>query len=71
MHLAWSGPRPNSHDMTCVPSPFCTQDSADAQIEAAVLRLVELLGRQTARELAADAAKNMEMPDAPPTHQND
>jgi len=50
MHLAWSGPRPNSHDMTCVLSPFCTQDSADAQIEAAVLRLVELLGRQTARD---------------------
>ncbi len=56
--------------MTRVPAPPFVQDSADTQIDAAVLRLVDLLGRQTARELAADAPVTMETPDAPPPPQD-
>jgi hypothetical protein len=38
--------------------------SAEAQIDAAVLRLVDLFARQVAGELAADASFSMETPDA-------
>lgn len=56
--------------MTRVPAFPLTQDPAEAQIDAAVLRLVDLLARQAARELAADVPIIMEMPDAPPPHQD-
>lgn len=50
--------------MTRVPAlPSCSK-SADAQIDAAVLRLVDLFARQAARELAVDASEPKEMPDA-------
>jgi hypothetical protein len=45
-------------------------ESAEAQIDAAVLRLVDLFARQTARELAADAHL-METPDAAEPEQED
>lgn len=57
--------------MTRDPALPLTQDSADAQIDSAVQRLIDLLGRQTARELAADAPMTMETPDAPPPPQED
>ena len=48
-----------------------SSESAEAQIDAAVLRLVDLFARQAARELAADAFSNMETPDAPEQAQED
>jgi len=57
--------------MTRAPAPSHYPETADEQIDSAVLRLVDLLARQTARELAADAPDITEMPDAPPTHQDD
>ena len=44
--------------------------SAEAQIDAAVLRLIDLFARQAARELAADAPL-METPDAAEHPQED
>jgi hypothetical protein len=49
--------------MPRVPAISPSPDSAHAQIDAAVLRLVDLIARQAARELAADAHL-MEKPDA-------
>ena len=49
--------------MPRVPAPFPTPSSAEAQIDAAVLRLIDLFARQAARELAADAHL-MDTPDA-------
>lgn len=57
--------------MTRVPALPLSPESADAQIDAAVLRLVDLLGRQTARELPAEASDIKETPDAAPSHQED
>jgi hypothetical protein len=48
-----------------------SSESAEAQIDAAVLRLIDLFARQAARELAADAFSNMETPDAPEQAQED
>lgn len=45
-------------------------ESAEAQINTAVLRLVDLFARQVARELASDAHL-MEKPDAEDTPQED
>jgi hypothetical protein len=56
--------------MTRVPALPYPQDSADAQIDAAVLRLVDLLARQVARELAMDA-HIMETPNAAEQFQED
>ena len=50
--------------------PF-PKDSADAQIDAAVLPLVDLLGRQTARELTAGAPTIKESSDAAETPRKD
>ncbi len=41
-----------------------SSEPAEAQIDAAVMRLVDLFARQVAGELAADAHQ-METPDAP------
>lgn len=51
---------------TLSPSP----ESAEAQIDAAVMRLVDLFARQVAGELAADAHL-METPDAAESEQED
>lgn len=56
--------------MQRVPSLPCSSDSADAQIDAAVLRLVDLFARQAARELAVDAPEAKETTDAV-QHQKD
>ena len=50
--------------MTRVPALPSSSESADAQIDTAVLRLVDLFARQAARELAVDASEPKEMPDA-------
>lgn len=42
--------------MTRVPALPSSSESADAQIDTAVLRLVDLFARQAARELAANAS---------------
>lgn len=57
--------------MTRVPALPPPQDSADVQIDAAVQRLVDLLGRQTARELVLDAPLIMESADAFTPQKND
>lgn len=57
--------------MTRAPAHPFPQDSADAQIDAAVLRLVDLLGRQTARELTAGAPASKESSDAAETPRKD
>lgn len=49
--------------MTCVPASSHSSESAEAQIDAAVLRLVGLFARQAARELAVNALNTMETPD--------
>ena len=54
----------HSHGMTRVPAISFSSESADTQIDAAVLRLVDLFARQAARELAVDASEPKEMPDA-------
>lgn len=48
--------------MTRVPASYPTLESAEAQIDDAVLRLVDLFAVQAARELATDAHL-METPD--------
>lgn len=48
--------------MTCVPASSHSSESAEAQIDAAVLRLVGLFARQAALELATDPHL-METPD--------
>ena len=50
--------------MPRVPAFPSSPASAEAQIDAAVMRLVDLFARQAARELAADASFSMETPDA-------
>lgn len=52
--------------MTRVPISTPTGPSAEEQIDTAVLRLAELLGRQVARELIADAPAREEIADEPP-----
>ena len=56
--------------MPRVPAIPTSSASADAQIDAAVLRLVDLFARQAARELTADAHL-MEKPDAEAPPQED
>jgi len=56
--------------MPRVPAIPPSSASADAQIDAAVLRLVDLFARQAARELATDAHL-MEKPDAEEHPQED
>jgi hypothetical protein len=56
----------HGHGMTRVPALPFSSESADAQIDAAVLRLVDLFARQAARELAADAPDTKETPHATP-----
>ncbi|MDX1822708.1 MAG: hypothetical protein R3197_17580 [Paracoccaceae bacterium] len=56
--------------MPRVPAISPSPESADAQIDAAVLRLVDLFARQAARELTADAHL-MEKPDAEEHPQED
>jgi hypothetical protein len=50
--------------MPRVPAIPPIAESADAQIDAAVMRLVDLFARQAARDLAAGAPELMETPDA-------
>jgi hypothetical protein len=57
--------------MPRVPALPSSTESAEAQIDAAVLRLVDLFARQAARELAADAFSNMETSDATEHPQED
>ncbi|MEI4263615.1 hypothetical protein [Roseovarius sp. D0-M9] len=57
--------------MTRVAAPSHLPEPADAQIDAAVSRLVDLFARQAARELAADAPDIMETPDAAEPPQED
>lgn len=49
--------------MPRVPAISPCPESAEAQIDAAVMRLVDLFARQAARDMAADAHL-METPDA-------
>lgn len=56
--------------MPRVPAIPPTLESAEAQIDTAVLRLVDLFARQAAQELAADAHL-METPDAAEPEQED
>ncbi|MBI6630368.1 hypothetical protein [Pontibaca salina] len=62
---------PDGQVMTRVPALPSAEDSADTQIDAAILRLVDLLARQTAREIAADAPVTKESFDAPPSQKSD
>lgn len=57
--------------MTRVPALPFSSESADAQIDTAVLRLVDLFARQAARELAADAPDAKEMPHASTNPEDD
>ena len=57
--------------MTRVPALPSSSESADAQIDTAVLRLVDLFARQAARELAADASDAKETPDGPTDPQDE
>ena len=57
--------------MTRVPAPTHFNESAEAQIDTAVLRLVDLFARQVARELAADAPDAKETPDGTDEQQDD
>lgn len=57
--------------MTRAPAPSHSDESADAQIDTAVLRLVDLFARQAARELAVDASDPKERPDAIPDKQDE
>lgn len=56
--------------MPRVPAISSSPASAEAQIDAAVLRLVDLFAQQAARELASDAYL-METPDAAEPEQED
>jgi len=57
--------------MTRVPAISLCPELADTQIDVAVLRLVDLLARQVARELAADAPEAKETPHAKTALQQD
>lgn len=57
--------------MTRVPALPSSSESADKQIDTAVLRLVDLFARQVARELAADAPEVEETPHASTAPQKD
>jgi len=57
--------------MTRVPALPSSSVSAEAQIDTAVLRLVDLFARQVARELAADALEVEETPHASTAQQKD
>ena len=57
--------------MTRVPALPFSSESAEAQIDAAVLRLVDLFARQVARELAADAPDAKETPNGTDEQQDD
>jgi len=57
--------------MPRVPTISPCPESAEAQIDAAVLRLIDLFARQVERELAADASLIQETPDAPKYPQED
>lgn len=61
----------HGHGMTRVPALPFSSESADAQIDATVLRLVDLFARQVARELAADAHDVEETPHASTDPQKD
>jgi len=61
----------HGHAMTRAPAPSHVSASAEAQIDAAVLRLVDLFARQVARDLAAGAPELMETPDAEEHSQED
>ena len=56
--------------MPRVPAISSSPASAEAQIDAAVLRLVDLFARQAARELVTEA-QFMETPDAAEPEQED
>lgn len=58
------------HPMPRVPALPPSSESAEVQIDTAVLRLAELFARQTARELVADA-HFMETSDAAEPEQED
>lgn len=62
--------RVHGHVMKSVTALPCSPDSADTQIDVAVLRLVDLFARQAARELAVDVHEAKEMADAA-QHQKD
>lgn len=61
----------HGHAMTLAPAPSHVSESAEAQIDAAVLRLVGLFAVQAARELAAGVGELMETPDAEHPPQED
>ena len=61
----------HGHGMTRVPALPFSSESADTQIDAAVLRLVDLFARQAALELAVDASEPKETPDATPNQQDE
>lgn len=56
--------------MTRVPAQSLSLKSADAQIDAAILRLVDLLARQVAGDLVADAPNVEETANAHPDLQD-
>ncbi len=57
--------------MPRVPAFPSFSDAAEQQIDTAVLRLVDLFARQTARELVADAPDAKETPHAAQDPQED
>jgi hypothetical protein len=57
--------------MTRVPALPSSDPSADAQIDAAVMRLADLFAQQVARELAADAPDAKDTPNASTAPQKD
>ena len=57
--------------MPRVPASSSFPASVEAQIDAAVMRLVDLFARQVARELAADALAFKEPLDAEHPHEED
>lgn len=57
--------------MTRAPAFSVTPASAEAQIDTAVLRLVDLFARQVARELAVGAPKAEDTPHAATAPQQD
>lgn len=61
----------HGHPMPRVPALPSSPESAEEQIDAAVLRLVDLFAQQVARELAADASLIQETTDAAEPPQKD
>lgn len=61
----------HGHAMTRVPALPSSDPSADAQIDAAVMRLADLFAQQVARELAADAPDAKDTPNASTAPQKD